>query len=135
MLKEGGGGSDTGSPGGGPGADRRKSPRRALRFGTGAVLQVNGTSHIVAVVDVSATGAYVATRACVSGEQSLVLKLFLAASGVELRLPCEVVRATQQAESSGQRRPGVALRFRDLDPDTQQRLQHFAERGRRGSRR
>jgi hypothetical protein len=93
---------------------------------------VDGTSHIVAVVDISATGAYLSTRAAVEPGQSLVLKVLLVRGGIELAIPCDLVRVTQEADGSGKRLPGVAVHFRDVDPDTQQLLEAFGRRlGRR----
>jgi hypothetical protein len=74
------------------------------------VLKVDGRNHIVAVVDVSVGGAYLATRAQVTPARSLCLTLRLP-SGVELLLTCEIVRVSQQTDESQGHPRGIAVRF------------------------
>src|SRR5260221_647450 len=56
---------DSSSEGTGSPADRRQARRRQLPFGRGAILLTASSSHVVAVVDLSEGGAYLACRAAV----------------------------------------------------------------------
>ena len=118
----------TGSP-----ADRRKAGRRQLPFGRGAILVTASSSHVVAVVDLSEGGAYVASRAAVSPGEPITLKLLLSPGG-ELALPAEVVRVATRREGPDAYPPGIAIRFRELDAAVRARLALFVEEGRRRSR-
>lgn len=115
----------TGSP-----ADRRQAGRRQLPFGRGAVLVTATSSHVVAVVDLSEGGAYVACRTAVVPGQAITLKLLLTLGG-ELALPAEVVRVVTRREGPDAYPPGIAIRFRDLDAGIRARLALFVEEGRR----
>jgi len=117
---------DSGSP-----ADRRRTRRRRLPFGRGAVLEFTGSSHVVAVVDLSIGGAYLSTRAPIAPGQSMQLRL-MPVGGTELRLPCEAVRVITRRETGPDAYPpGVAIRFLDLAADVKERLGMFVEEGRR----
>jgi hypothetical protein len=108
----------------GDGSTRRRNRRRKLRFGRGGVLKVDGRSHIVAVVDLSVGGAYLGTRTTVEKAKVLVLNLRLS-SGVELSLPCEVLRINQDGDESQAHPRGIAVRFHDLDENTLRHLEEF----------
>src|SRR5262249_48225806 len=71
--------------------DRRKGRRFTLPIGWGALHETGHSSHVVAVVDISLSGAYLATRIASTRGQVLTLKLVFV-SGSTLVLPCEVVR-------------------------------------------
>ncbi len=108
--------------------ERRRSPRRQLPFGRTAVLEVGGRAHVVALIDLSATGAYLATRTTIPRDRSLRLKVRLPRIG-EVALPCEFVRENGDDAVSG-RRGGVGVRFIDLDEPTVSQLEAFvAARG------
>jgi hypothetical protein len=104
--------------------DKRRSPRRRLPFGRTAVLEIDGDAHLVALVDLSITGAYLATRYEVPREGSLRLKLRLPRTG-ELALPCEFVRNETGDDPVKNRRAGVGVRFVGLDPSTLGQLESF----------
>jgi PilZ domain-containing protein len=132
MLKEGQGSEEgagegsTGSP-----ADRRRTRRRRLPFGRGAVLETTRSSHVVAVVDLSEGGAYVATRAPFTPGHAVTLRILLTV-GHELSLPAEVVRVCSRREPGPDAYPpGVAIRFLDLEPRVATRLARFVEDGRK----
>ena len=91
------------------------------------------SSHVVAVVDLSEGGAYVASRAAVSPGEPITLKLLLSPGG-ELALPAEVVRVATRREGPDAYPPGIAIRFRELDAAVRARLALFVEEGRRRSK-
>jgi hypothetical protein len=107
--------------------DRRRAQRRKLPFGRTALLEVAGETHVVALVDLSITGAYLAIRS-VPKDSPLRLKIRVPRAG-ELVLPCELVRETGDDPAQG-RRAGIGVRFLKLDEATTSRLAAFvAERG------
>lgn len=133
MLSDDGPDADTASvssSGSGSPEDRRRGRRRRLPFGRGAVLESLVASHVVAVVDLSIGGAYLATRATVFPGQSLTLRLVLVGGG-ELRLPCEVVRVCPSRSAPDGFPPGVAIRFQELPAAVRDHLMIFVEEGRR----
>src|SRR5262245_15582663 len=91
-------------------SEKRRSPRRRLPFGRTAVLEIDGRAHLVALVDVSVTGAYVATRSAVPRDGSLRLRIRLPRTG-ELRLACEFVRNETGDDPVKGRRAGIGVRF------------------------
>ncbi len=105
--------------------------RRKLPFGRAAVLVVEGRSHVVGLADVSATGAFLVTRACVSIGAQHLLKLEAIPGGVELRLPARVVRIAQAGEESPHHPRGVAVQFAGLDEHTREVLDAFVHRAAR----
>jgi len=111
------------------GRNRRRHPRRKLPFGRSAVLLVDGRSHVVALVDLSCGGAYVATRVPVTPGENLVIKLFLPRMGGELTLPCELVRAIAKGTDEDPRLQGLAVRFKDLHPAVVATLEAFVQQG------
>jgi len=115
------------------GAERRRAFRRRLPFGRGAVLVVGERAHIVAVADVSITGAYLTSRAPVSAGETHLLRLLLLPTRVELELPAEVVRVSLAEHESPDHPRGVAVRFRDLDERSRELLQSFVVRDPRRS--
>jgi hypothetical protein len=108
------------------GSERRRNPRRKLPFGRSAVLRIGERDHVVALVDVSRGGACVATRTPIPPDAPLTLKLLLPSQGVELRLPCELVRIIPHHYG---RQPGIALRFSEVTSDALRRLDQFVESG------
>jgi hypothetical protein len=115
------------------GAERRRAFRRRLPFGRGAVLVVGERAHIVAVADVSITGAYLTSRAPVSAGETHLLRLLLLPTRVELELPAEIVRVSLAEHESPDHPRGVAVRFRDLDERSRELLQSFVARDPRRS--
>jgi hypothetical protein len=113
--------------------DRRRGRRRRLPFGRGAILESAVSNHVVAVVDLSVGGAYLATRAVVFPGQSLSLKLLLGGGG-EIKLPCEVVRVCPRREGPDSYPPGVAVRFVEVEATVRERLAVFVEEKRRQAR-
>jgi hypothetical protein len=110
------------------GAERRRALRRKLPFGRGAVLDVDGRSHIVGVADVSVTGAYLSTRATVSVGETHQLRLLILPDRAELVLPARIVRVCQIADESSGHPRGVAVQFVDLDAASRRRLEAFVTR-------
>lgn len=108
--------------------ERRRSRRRRLPFRRGAILESAVCDHLVAVMDLSVNGAYLATRASVFPGQTLSLKLMLVLGGV-LRLACEVVRVCPHRAGPDAYPPGVAVRFLDVPPAAQKRLGAFVGEG------
>jgi hypothetical protein len=109
-------------------AERRKSSRRRLPFGRGALLDVDGRTHIVGVADVSVAGAYLSTRAPVAVGETHRLRILILPGHVELVLPAEVVRVSLSAHESNDHPRGVAVRFRELDEESRRRLEAFVSR-------
>jgi PilZ domain len=116
------------------GARQRRSHRRKLPFGRAAVLHVAGREHIVGIVDVSVGGAYLATRAVVPAGQPLCLRLLLP-PGVELSLPCRVLRESDRRGESDSHPRGIAVRFEGVDAANQQLLERFIAEDERRTRR
>src|SRR5262245_14034490 len=104
--------------------DQRRSPRRKLPFGRTAVLEIDGRAHLVALVDVSVTGAYLATRSAVPKSGSLRLRIRLPQTG-ELLMPCEFVRNESGDHPVKGRRAGIGVRFVGVDAATLRQLQRF----------
>jgi PilZ domain-containing protein len=108
--------------------DKRRAQRRKLPFGRTALLEVAGETHVVALVDLSITGAYLAMRSAVPRDSPLRLRIRIPRAG-EMALPCELVRETGDDPAQG-RRAGIGVRFLKLDEATTTRLAAFvAERG------
>ena len=135
MLQDEGSGSraDSGTDGTGSPSDRRRGHRRRLPFGRGAILESAVSNHVVAVVDLSVGGAYLATRAVVFPGQSLTLRLMLVGGG-EIKVPCEVVRVCPRREGPDSYPPGVAVHFVELPAAIRERLTAFVEEKRRQAR-
>jgi PilZ domain len=109
--------------------DKRRSPRRRLPFGRTAVLEIAGRAHLVALVDLSVTGAYLATRSAVPKGGSLRLRVRLPGTG-ELKLPCELVRNESGDDPAKGRRAGIAVRFVGVDDPVLKQLEGFvSDRG------
>ena len=123
---------ETGEASGSP-EDRRRGRRRRLPFGRGAILESAVSNHVVAVVDLSVGGAYLATRAVVFPGQTLTLKLLLGGAG-EIKVPCEVVRVCPRREGPDSYPPGVAVRFVELEATVRERLAVYVEEKRRQAR-
>jgi hypothetical protein len=111
------------------GAERRRAFRRKLPFGRGAVLLVGERTHIVGLADVSATGAYLMTRAPVAAGEVHVLRILSASTRVLFALKAQIVRVSlADHESLGHPR-GVAVRFVDVDESARRLLEDFIARG------
>jgi hypothetical protein len=110
------------------GAERRRAFRRRMPFGRGAVLLVGERAHIVGVVDLSVTGAYLMTRAPLTAGETHVLKLLVMPARVELVLRVEVVRVSQAEHESTAHPRGVAGPIGDGDPPTHRHLEAFVTR-------
>lgn len=118
--------AEDGEDGGGP--ERRRAYRRQLPFGRGAVLGVEGRSHIVGLADVSVTGAYVTTRAPLAVGEVHTLSLLMLPERFELTLRCRVVRLALGEDESLTHPRGVALHFEDVDEPTREVLRRFVGR-------
>jgi len=100
-----------------------------LPFGRSAVLEIEGRNHIVSLIDLSRSGAYLGTRIRFEGTPTLALKLLLPQAGMEMRLPCHLVRRIEADPNGGDRLPGLAVQFHDVPEDDQQRLEAFVVAG------
>jgi hypothetical protein len=111
--------------------EKRRAPRRKLPFGRTAVLEIAGRAHLVALVDVSVSGAYLATRSAVPKGGSLRLRIRLPGTG-ELKLSCELVRNESGDDTARGRRAGIGVRFVGVDEPVLKQLEGFVgDRGRR----
>jgi hypothetical protein len=111
--------------------ENRRSPRRKLPFGRTAVLDIAGRAHLVALVDLSVSGAYLAIRSSVPKGGSLRLRIRLPGTG-ELKLPCELVRNESGDDPAKGRRAGIGVRFVGVDESVLKQLEGFvSDRGRR----
>ena len=111
-------------------SERRRAYRRRLPFGRGAVLEIGGRAHIVGLVDLSVTGAYVTTRTAVPIGITHHLRILILPQRVELRLACETVRVSQAADESPDHPRGVALCFLEMDEPSRRLLHTFVSRER-----
>ena len=111
------------------GEERRRDARRMLPFGRSAVLEVEGRNHIVSLIDLSRSGAYLGTRIRTGEQPSLLLKLLLPQSGTEMRLACRLVRRIEADPAAGERLPGLAVQFDDVSDDDRERLDAFVVAG------
>jgi Tfp pilus assembly protein PilZ len=102
---------------------RVRARRLKLPFGRAAVLVAAGREHIVGLADVSATGAFLITRAHSPIGQEVVLRLIPIPGRRELSLPARVVRIAQSGEP--QHPHGVAIQFTALDLRTREILEDF----------
>lgn len=105
-----------------------------MPFGRGAVLLVGERAHIVGVVDLSVTGAYLMTRAPLTAGETHVLKMLVMPARVELVLRVEVVRVSQAEHESTAHPRGVAVHFVDVDEPTHRHLEAFVTRPSAGIR-
>jgi Tfp pilus assembly protein PilZ len=110
-------------------SDRRKGRRRSLPYVRSAVLEMRGRSHIVAVQDLSAEGAFLSTRLAVEAGERVRLRTVLPRDGREVTIPCQVVWTSDKLDAPSGRPAGIAVRFVGLDPVVQRRLEEFAEEG------
>jgi c-di-GMP-binding flagellar brake protein YcgR len=110
-------------------AERRRALRRKLPFGRGAILEIGDKTHIVGLADVSATGAYVTTRAPLRVGETHVVRLLMVPERIEMAFRVEVVRVAQSDHESTAHPRGAAVRFLEVDADARERLQDFVARG------
>lgn len=109
--------------------ERRRSRRRSIPFVRSAVLEVDGRSHIVALLDLSPEGAFLSTRTAIDPKQSLCLRIVLPRRGREVALPCELVWRSDRFDPASGRPAGVAVRFHGLDAAVIRRVEEFALEG------
>jgi hypothetical protein len=109
--------------------DRRRTRRRRMPFTRSAVLQSGGRSHIVTLTDLSADGAFLATRMPVDLEQPLTLRVVVPRARQEMALACDVVRHTRTFDSSSGQPAGIAVRFKELGADERRRVAEFSAEG------
>ncbi len=109
--------------------DRRRARRRRLPFVRSAVLEVDGRSHIVALLDLSPEGAFLSTRLEVEPAQKMRLKLVLPRDGREVSMPCHLVRRSERFDAEAGRPAGLAIGFSGLDPSVVRRIEEFAMEG------
>lgn len=108
---------------------RARAPRRKMPLGRGAVLVVDGRTHIVGVADVSLTGAFLTTRAPVAPGKVCELRLAPVAGRVQLGLCARVVRLAQGGEEASHHPRGVAVEFVGLAPEVQELLAGYVGQG------
>jgi hypothetical protein len=116
------------------GSRRRGAFRRKLPFGRAAVLVVGERVHIVGIADLSASGAYLTTRAPVSAGEKHVLKLLILPARGEVALRVEIVRVSLADHESPDHPRGVAVRFLGMDETSCAQLEAFVAREQRAPR-
>ena len=94
-----------------------------------AVLELSGRAHIVALADLGPEGAFLSTRSSFPIGVPAVLKLVLPRRGQEVTIACEIVRSTERFDAASGLPAGVAVRFRDLEPQVLRRIEAFAREG------
>ena len=104
---------------------RVRAYRRRLPFGRAAVLVADGCRHVVGLADVSATGAFLITRARLSVGGEHELRLMQVAGRLELSLPVRIVRIAQSVEETAHHPRGVAVQFLGIDQPTREALEAF----------
>jgi hypothetical protein len=109
--------------------ERRQARRRTIPFVRSAVLEVDGRSHIVAVLDLGPDGAFLQTRTTVELSQTLHLRIVLPRSGQEVKIPCQLVWRSDRFDASTGRPAGLAVRFHGLDASVIRRVEEFALEG------
>lgn len=109
--------------------ERRRSRRRRMPFVRSGILEVGARSHIVAVTDLSAEGAFLSTRVEPEPRQAVVLRLVVPRDGRVVALPCRVVRHNPRFDAASGLPAGLAVRFKGLDADTARRIGEFAAEG------
>jgi Tfp pilus assembly protein PilZ len=119
---------------GGVGGPKRAA-RRQLPLGRGARLEVNQRTHIVGLGDVSATGAYLITRAPVRVGDEHVLRLYAMPGLSEIALRARVVRIVHDGQEGAHRPRGAAVHFLDVDDEARARLESYVRAGIAGKRR
>jgi PilZ domain len=102
--------------------ERRATRRRRPLSLRSAVLEAGGRSHVVALADLSAEGAFLATRMAVSEATPLRLRVVLPLEGGEVALPCAIVRKSESFDAATGQPAGVAVRFGELEPRVARRL-------------
>jgi hypothetical protein len=93
------------------------------------VLTVGSRKHIVAIVDLSLEGAFLATRAEVAAEEDMVLELMLPRRSRVVRLPCRLVWRSERFDATTGHPAGIAVRFEKLDAVTSRHVEDFARTG------
>jgi hypothetical protein len=106
--------------------ERRQHRRRVLPFVRSAVLELEGSNHIVAVADLSAQGAFLSTKVEVDTDQPLRLKVVLPGETRDVQIDCRVVRRNATLNVKSGQLAGIAVRFEGLDPAIRRRLEAFA---------
>lgn len=109
--------------------ERRKGRRRSIPFVRSAVLEVEGRSHIVAVVDLGPDGAFLQTRTAVKPTEALQLRIVLPRSGQEVIIPCQLVWRSESFDAVNGRPAGLAVRFHGLEASVVRRVEEFALEG------
>ncbi|HUL77019.1 MAG TPA: PilZ domain-containing protein [Vicinamibacteria bacterium] len=113
----------------GSGGERRRALRRKLPLGRGAVLVVGNRSHIVGLADVSATGAWLITRAPVAAGETHVLRILSVPTRAEVAVKVEIVRVSLADHESPDHPRGVAVRFVAPDESVRRFLNRLITRG------
>lgn len=111
------------------GQERRRHTRRMLPFGRSAVLEIEGKNHIVSLIDISRSGAYLGTRIQANKTTPILLKLLLPQSGAEMRLRCQLVRRIEPDPAGGDQLAGLAVQFDGVPDSDRQQLENFVVAG------
>jgi PilZ domain len=115
------------------GSPRRVHTARALRrclpLGRAAVLVADGRHHVVGLADVSATGAFLITRARLSVGEEHLLKIMQVPGRFELSLLVRVVRVAQSDAETAHHPRGVAVQFVRIEESAREALEAFVSRG------
>jgi hypothetical protein len=109
--------------------ERRTTRRRRLPFVRSAILETDGRSHVVAVSDLSAEGAFLAARAPLQAKRDCTLRLVLPRDGRVMALACQVVRQIERFDPHSGHPAGIAVRFQGLDAAAIRRIEEFSMEG------
>jgi hypothetical protein len=116
--------------------ERRRSRRRTLPFLRSAVLEFDDQAHIVILADISVEGAFLTTRAPFDippRTPSLTLRIVAPRHSREVSVPCELVWRNERFDAASGRPSGMAVRFRELDPEMHRWIEEFSLEGFRPS--
>ena len=102
--------------------ERRGSPRRTLPYVRSGVLEVDGRSHIVAITDLSAEGAFLSARLEIASGAVLRLRLIMPNDSRQIAADCELVWRNERFDPESGRPAGLAVRFRGVEEQAREAL-------------
>ncbi len=107
--------------------ERRRSSRRKLPFLRSAILEADGSTHLAIVGDLSPEGAFLRTRLRLELGRQVSLRVVLPGEGRAVVLEAEVVWCGERFDPTSGHPAGLALRFKDVAPETRRRLVEFCD--------
>ena len=119
-------------------SERRRSRRRSLPFVRSAVLSFGTEAHIMLLTDLGSEGAFLTTRMPEGvphppANEKVKLRMVVPRNSREVQVPCEVVWRSDRFDATSGRPSGMAVRFLEIDADTQRLIDEFAQEGFRPS--